>query len=313
MTNNKTKLFANIAILTTIVFWGVSSSVVKIALREVPPSTLALIRFTIASIILLAITKALYPSVRIEKKDRKGIVLCGLVGVTIYFIFENYGLSMINAANATIILASIPLFTIVMERIINKTPIGLKKGAGVIMSMAGVILVIGNSISVNTELKEIMGSLLMLGAAICWVIYSLINKPLEGKYPIILLSAYQSLYGGLFLIPFALLERRDWEPISLVSWLSILYLALFCSALCYYLYLYALMGLGASQTNVYINLMPFIGVFAAYFILRERLYLLQLLGGLVVLAGIWTVNNSKSDTASQAANDKKINSASIEA
>lgn len=312
MTNIKTKLFANIAILTTITFWGVSSSIVKIALREVPPSTLALIRFIIASIILHIITKALYPNVHLEKKDRKGIVLCGLVGVTIYFIFENYGLSMINAANATIILASIPLFTIAMDRIINKTPIGIKKGIGVIMSMVGVIMVIGNSISVNTEFKEVIGSLLMLGAAVCWVIYALLNKPLEGKYPIIFLTAYQSLYGGLFLIPFALFERKGWGPISLTSWLCIFYLALFCSALCYYLYLYALKGLGATQTNVYINLMPFIGVFAAYFILGERLYMLQLLGGLVVLAGILIVNYSKPNT-DQSTDEKKVKSASIEA
>lgn len=305
MTNMKAKLLANMAILTTITFWGVSSSIVKIALREVPPSTLALIRFIIASVILHTITKILYPNIQLEKKDRKGLILCGLIGVTVYFIFENYGLSMINAANATIILASIPLFTIAMERIVYKTPIGMKKGIGVVMSMVGVILVIGNSISVNAELKEITGSLLMLGAAISWAIYSFLNRPLEGKYPIIFLTAHQSFYGGLFLIPFALLERKGWGPISLTSWLCILYLALFCSALCYYLYLFALKSLGATQTNVYINLMPFIGVFAAYFILGERLYMLQLLGGIVVLAGIYTVNRSKSNTVRQSPDQNK--------
>lgn len=304
MKTEKIKLLSHVAILTTITFWGVSSSVVKIALREVPPSTLALLRFIIASCILHIITKVLYPNLKLEKKDTKRVFLCGIVGVTIYFLFENYGLSLINAANATIILAVIPLFTIAVERIIYKVPIGFNKGLGVALSIVGVSLVIGNSISVKADIKEIIGSLLMLGAAFCWVIYSMISKGLEGKYPTIFITAYQSLFGGIFLIPFALLERGSWGPISVVSWISILYLAFFCSALCYYLYLFALKSLGATQTNVYINLMPFIGVFAAYFILGERLYFLQLVGGIVVLLGIVAVSYTKPKSISEALIDK---------
>jgi len=284
---------ANLAILTTIIFWGVSSSVVKIALRDVPPATLALIRFIIASGILLLATEVLYPNIKLAKEDKNKMVLGGLIGVTIYFIFENYGLSLINAANATIILALIPLFTIAIDKFTYKIPIGPHKGLGVVLSIIGVSLVIGKSISVKADISEIIGSLLMLGAALCWVMFSMVNRGLQGKYPTLFLTAYQGLFGGVFLIPFALLERGSWRPISVTSWISIFYLAIFCSALCYYLYLFALKNLGATKTNIYINLMPFIGVFAAYFILGERLYFIQLIGGLVVLSGILAVSYSK--------------------
>ncbi len=284
------KGLANLAIVMTIIFWGVSASSNKIALREVPPSTLALIRFTIASFILHFINRIKNPHIKCHKADKLPMALCGLVGVTIYFIFENYGLSFISAANATILLASIPLFTVVIEAIVSRKSIDIKKGVGVTLSIIGVGLVIGNSISVSANNKEIIGSILMLGAALSWVFYSIMSKKIDGKYPTIFISYQQNLYGALFLIPFSLIERRNWRPIGFISWANIIYLALICSALCYYLYLYALKNLGATKTNVYINLMPLIGVIAAYLLLGEKLYLMQLIGGFFILLGIYVVN-----------------------
>lgn len=303
--NTNNRMRATVAMLLTITFWGISASSNKIALREVPPSTLALIRFTIASMVLWIIKQKMNPDMKAKQQDRLPLILGGLIGVTFYFLFENYGLSYINASNATIILASIPVFTLIIEAVYYKQPIGLQKGSGAALSILGVIMVIGNSFSINTTIQEVLGSLLMIGAALCWVIYSMINKGLEGKYPTMFLTFQQSRYGALFLLPFALLERGRWQPIGMLSWVNILYLALICSALCYFLYLYALKHLGPSQTNVYINLMPFIGVFAANAMLGERLYPLQMLGGGIIIAGIYVVNyRSKKGTESVVEGEK---------
>lgn len=292
MKGNK-KVLANIAVLMTILFWGISTSSNKIAIREVPPSTLALIRFIIACSILYILNKKINPDVKVDKEDVPRMMLCGLVGVTIYFNFENYGVSLINAANATILLASIPLFTVLLDWIVFKKPIGLQKSIGIFLSIIGVICVIGNSLTINASYKEIIGTLLMIGAALSWATYSIISKKIDGKYPTIVLSCYQNLYGALFLIPFSLVEYKKWQPISLYTWSHILYLALICSALCYFLYLFALKNLGATSTNIYINLMPFVGIIAAYFMLGERLYPLQILGGGIIVLGVCIVNLEK--------------------
>lgn len=287
------KLLANIAILITVFFWGISTSSNKIAIREVPPSTLALLRFLIASIILYIINKKLNPNLKIEKADMPRMMLCGLIGVTIYFNFENYGVSLINAANATILLASIPLFTVVLERIVFKKSIGLQKSIGILFSIVGVGFVIGNSLSINPSAREITGTLLMIGAALSWAVYSIISKKMEGKYPTIFLSTYQNIYGALFLIPFSLIEYKKWQPISMFTWWHIIYLALICSALAYFLYLFALKNLGATSTNIYINLLPFVGIIAAYIMLGEKLYPLQILGGGIIVLGVGIVNIEK--------------------
>lgn len=292
MIKNK-KVLANLSVMLTVIFWGISTSSNKIAIREVPPSTLALFRFFIASIVLFVINKKINPSMKMDKEDLPRMMLCGLIGVTIYFNFENYGVSLINASNAIILLASIPLFTIVLERIVFKKTIGMKKSFGIILSIIGVIFVIGNSLSINGNPKEIIGTLLMIGAALSWAIYSIISKKIEGKYPTIFLSYYQNIYGALFLIPFSLVEYRRWQPISMYTWGHILYLALICSALCYFLYIFALKNLGPTSTNIYINLMPFVGIIAAYIMLGERLYPLQILGGIVIVLGVCIVNLEK--------------------
>ena len=195
-----------------------------------------------------------------------------------------------SAANGTIILASIPLFTIVMEVIWYKTPVGFNKGLGVLVSMLGVILVIGNSITIETDINEIIGIFLMLGAAISWAVYSMISKGFDPKIPTITITAYQMLYGTIFLYPTTIVEKFQWQMVSGLTIFSVLYLAILCSALGCFLYLYSLKELGASNTNVYINLMPFVGVFGAFVILGESLSLTQYLGGAVIVFGVYLVN-----------------------
>ena len=288
MKSNKVK--ANILILLTVFFWGISATNTKIVLGEVPPGTLAFIRFSLASLLLWAINRKVHPEMRMAKEDRKRMIFCGASGITLYFIFETYGISLISAANATILLASIPIFTMLGERVFLKRKVKKVETIGAVVTLAGVGLVIGNSLNISGGYQEMVGSLLLIGAALCWVIFSLANKALENKYSTLFNSTYQSIFGSLFLLPVALMEYQSWGPISMISWGNILYLTLFCSALCTFMYLSALKELGATITNVYINLMPFVGVLAAFIVLKETLYPLQVVGGIVIVVGISVAN-----------------------
>ncbi len=288
MKNKRAK--ANILILLTVFFWGISATNTKIVLEEVPPGTLAFIRFSLASLLLWGINRRVNPKMGLAKKDRKRMMFCGAAGISLYFILETYGISLISAANATILLASIPIFTLLGERVFLKRRIKKAETLGAVVTLAGVGLVIGNSFNVSGGYRELIGSMLLIGAALSWVVFSLANKTLEHKYSILFNSTYQSIFGSLFLLPVALMEYQSWGPISMVSWGNILYLTLFCSALCTFMYLSALKELGATITNVYINLMPFVGVLAAFMVLKETLYPLQILGGIIIVIGISLAN-----------------------
>lgn len=299
------KIKANILILLTVLFWGISATNTKIVLEEVPPGTLAFLRFSMASLLLWGINRKINPTMRLAKKDRKRMVFCGVSGISLYFILETYGISLISAANATILLASIPIFTMLGERVFLKRAIRREESIGAVVTLGGVGLVIGNSLNISGGYQEMIGSMLLIGAALSWVVFSLANKTLENKYSILFNSTYQSIFGSLFLLPVALMEYNRWGPISMISWGNILYLTLFCSALCTFMYLSALKELGATITNVYINLMPFVGVLAAFLVLKETLYPLQIVGGIIIVIGI-SVANLKPGWRKQGYKSKKV-------
>lgn len=293
MNNNK---LSTLAVLATVFFWGGSGSITKIALREISPSLLVSTRTLLAGVLLLLISKKVYGNISLPKQVHKLLALCGLVGYSIYFLVESYGYSLLTAANGTLILAAIPLFTVIIEVVWMKQSISVNKAFGILVSMLGVALVIGKSISVSGGFNEILGSLFMLGAALSWAVFSILTKGFDSKYPSVLLTAYQMLYGVVFLIPALFLEGISLSALSFGNFQtlgSIMYLALFCSALSCFLFLFALKGMGPSSANVYLNLMPLVGVIVAYFVLGETLSPIQYIGGAIIVTGVFLSNNTK--------------------
>lgn len=285
---------ANLAIIATVIFWGMSFVSSKAILNAgVPPFTMAFLRFFIASLILLPILKRTQPHTHIRKEDRGPLVLSALSGVTIYFLFETWGIKLTSAASASMIVASVPVFTICAEYIIYKSNISPIKWIGVLMSIVGVYFIIKRGQSGQNNPQALWGNLLMLGACLSWVAYILISKGLNARFSGLALTTYQSLFGALFLFPLALLEYKLWRPISLIAWMNIIYLAVFCSAISYFLYIYSLSHLDSVVVSSYVNLIPLVSALGSAFILGEEITLQQLLGGAIVIAGVYIVNLKK--------------------
>lgn len=112
------------------------------------------------------------------------------------------------------------------------------------------------------------------------------------------LATCLSTYAGtLFLIPFAALTLKNegWPDIHLNGWVAIVYLGAFASAVSYFLYNKALETLTASQVGNFVNLDPVIGVIIALIFLHERISALQIVGALMVLAGIWLTSTKNKE------------------
>ncbi|HEY5990448.1 MAG TPA: DMT family transporter, partial [Streptosporangiaceae bacterium] len=163
-------------------------------------------------------------------------------------------------------------------------PISLKSGAGIALSFAGVVLLIGRARAAGGS-NRALGDLLVIAAAFLWAAYSLHGKTIN-HVPKLAVVTYEAIYGTLLLAPFALLVSPRWRPVSPASALGVAYLGVMCSAVTYLLYNYALKTLAASQVTAFLNLVPVAGAGAAVLLLGERLQLVQLLGGGVILAGV---------------------------
>ncbi len=287
-------ILANLAIIATVIFWGMSFVSSKAILNAgVPPFTMAFLRFLIASLMLLPILYRTQPRTRIPKESRVPLLLSALFGVTIYFLFETWGIKLTSAASASMIIASIPVFTICAEYVVYKNNISPIKWLGVLLSIAGVYFIIKRGQASENNPQALLGNLLMLGACLSWVAYILISKGLNGRFSDLALTTYQNLFGALFLLPLALLEYKLWRPISPVAWINIIYLAVFCSAISYFLYIYSLSHLDSVVISSYVNLIPVVSALGSAFILGEEITLQQILGGAIVIAGVYIVNLKK--------------------
>ena len=287
------------ALTVVVILWGMSFTSTKIILNTgFPPLTIALLRFAIASAVMLAILKARNKRLSIPKGDILPLGLSGLLGVTLYFFFENRGIKLTSASNASLIIATIPVFTVAAEMVFFRHRVPLVKMGGIGLSIAGVYFLINPGAAAGwtpggaspSSANGLAGSLLMLGACFSWVAYIILSKKFAQKLPRLTLTTYQFLFGTLFLIPLSLFERRAWVAMGTHAWLNLLFLALLCSAAGYFLYLYGLFRLDPTTVSSYINLIPVVGALSGIFVLGERLVSTQIIGGAAVIAGVVIVN-----------------------
>lgn len=289
----RSKLVAIIAILLTVVFWGYSFVSTKIILEELPPITIAFFRQLIASIVLIMFLYIKKLFVKMPIRDVLLLAASSLFGIVFYFLFENIGLKYTTASNASIIVAAVPIFTLISEYFFYKFKVTKRVIACVIISIIGVVLVIFEQGSIDFSSGSTKGNLLMIGAMISWVIYTIICKSFAEKYKGIVITAYQMIAASILFIPFTIPEISQWHSISTYSLVNLLYLALFCSALAYYLYNLAVKGLGATVSSMFLNLIPVVSIIGGVFVLGERISLLQIGGMLLIMISLFFVGNKE--------------------
>lgn len=292
----KNILVAHIFCLMTMIIWGLSFVSIDFCLKVFRPMTLAFIRFALASIVMWVIFKQRGKIDKLEKKDYAKMAISGIIGISVYFYFENNGILHTDPSIASLLLATIPLFSLFGDVIIFKERLTLRKWMGIIVSLAGVVLIIGFKGGGQISIK---GNIFMLGAVMAWVIYSIMTKPLTEKYSQTTIVYYQAVFGALALLPFTFFEKNDWSKVDLPVALNVLYLAIFCSIIGYIMYVYAVDGLGVSISSFYINLMPLVTVVGSYFILGTVIGRNVVIGGALVISSVFLISETKRGNVSQ--------------
>lgn len=278
------KKLAHIIALLLMILWGVSYLSIKVVVMEVNPVLSAFYRFFISSIILFAIIKVKYPNEKILKEDRVKMALGGLFGVAFYFFFENYSVFYTSASNVAILMSSIPVFTVIAQRVVFKEKLTTWKLCGTILSAIGIIIIIASKERISLFSKGTIGDLMALFSALCWVAYNIITSKFKGNYRSITVTTYQGIWGCLFLSPSLFFSTIE-LPSAKAS-MNIMFLAVFCSCIGYAMYIFCLKHLGATVISTYINLQPIVSLISAYLILKEGIISLQIIGCVIIIFGV---------------------------
>ncbi|GAB1454721.1 MAG: DMT family transporter [Spirochaetia bacterium] len=284
------KKTAIILATATAFIWGMSFLSIKTAVTVVPPMSLGLFRFIVASIVLFIVFIARRKPFLLTLKDLPLMAGSGLVGVTLYFMGENNGILLLSASEASIIVGTIPVLTMITERVFMRGKISAAQYGGAGLSAIGVSLIVIESLRLS---PAPLGYLFMGMAAMSWVGYVFLTKPLLAKYDSLEITFWQSAFGALGFLPFAFFEHIAWSAMSALIVANVLYLGIFCSAIGYLFYIISLDSLGPGVSSVFINLIPVVSVASSFVILGERLSLIQMMGGLIAIGGVYTTSLAK--------------------
>ena len=279
-------------------FWGGTWIAGRIIAREVSaPLGIAAIRFVVTAMVLAAallLSGRMLPRLR---SSREWGVVCGLgfFGIFLYGLCFFYGLQHITAGRGALVVALNPVVIVLAAWLFGHERMNRRKALGSAIALAGCLTVIGN----GNPLALIQGTVgvgewLIIGCVLSWAAYTFIGRQATKTLSPLATTLYGSLVGAAFL-GIAALVQGDMAPATWSGqvWAAMLFLAIFGTAIAYTWFTEAVHQLGAGHASIFINLVPVFAVLQAALLLDERLGLSVLVGGLLVIAGVWLTTQQK--------------------
>ena len=279
-----TKLLNKWIVLSfTIIFWGIAFTAIKYSMVFLNPFELASLRFVIADAFFL-VSIAIRGS-KVEIRDMPAIFLLGLFGVTIYHVFLNAGEIHVTSGIASLIIATAPIFVLILSWIFLGERITSLKVMGVLIAFAGVA-----ALSKPESGGNPLGILLIFISSLSAAAYTVLGKRLMNRYDSFTLTSFAMLLGSIPIIYFSIpgveviLAKPD---VGLI--LSVTFLGIFSTYLGYLGWYYFLEREEASRASVFLLAIPFVALISGAVMLNETITLLTIAGGLAVVIGILLV------------------------
>lgn len=278
------------ALFFAMMFWGLSFVWTRQLLEVFTPLLIIFFRLILSFLILISIAKLSRKLQKIQKKDYLFIFLLSITQPFLYFIFEGYGIKYTSASIASILIATIPLFTPIGAYLLYRDKLTRMNIFGLLISFSGVVLVVadfGKDLSFSW-----FGILMLFLAVIMGSVYGLGLKKLTVNYNSITITTYQNLIGIFLFLP--LIFAFEWnnlltspEKITTDLAISFFNLALFASSFAFVLFTYGISKIGPTKASAFSNSIPIFTMVFAYFVLDESLTLVKLGGISVVLFGLF--------------------------
>jgi drug/metabolite transporter (DMT)-like permease len=279
----KVYLFAVLSML----FWGLSFVWFKIVVKWYEPVTIIFLRLVISGALMMGFMLITGSFQVIKRRHLKYFLLLSFTQPFLYFLGESFGLKLVSPTIASVVIATIPLFTPFAAYYMVRERVSMSIIVGLAFSFAGILLMLINpDLSLNASPK---GVLLLFVAVFAAVAYSVIIRKISYEYNPVTIITYQNLVGALYFLPLFLIF--DFENFIAVKptrelVLAMLQLAVFASTLAYVFYIIAIKQIGVIKANIFTNLIPvFTGVFS-FIILDEEFTWLKIFGMMLVLCGV---------------------------
>lgn len=264
-----------------------------VAVESVPPFTIAAIRFGAASVMLFAWARlANRPLSPIAARDWPMILGLAVTAVAGYNWLFLTGLTLAPASDGAIIVPGLaPVFTVIIASVALGERLGTRGILGLAVAGIGLFLVVRPG--GEADGTRLLGDLLFLAGAVLWGVYSVLARVASRRFNPVSTTLYGIAIGSVILVPLALLEGGATTlasaPIEALA--GIAYLALFGTVGAFVLLNLGVARIGASRASAFALLVPVVGVLTSVAFLNEELGPTTVVGGAIVLIGLWLVEH----------------------
>jgi drug/metabolite transporter (DMT)-like permease len=312
---SNSKLLPYIEAVFAVAVWGASFIATKVVLQDIHPVTIVWLRFSMG-VVLLGIAVAIRRQFRVlDRKEWPYFALLGFLAITFHQWLQSNALRTSEAGTTAWIVSTTPVFMALLGWTMLREKLSWIMIVGIFLAFAGVLFVVYDgdlrAISLGSFGKP--GDTLILISAVNWAVVSVLSRRGLKLYPATLMMFYlmvlgwaftsilffagpvfdgssnpfvQSFLAGPGLVDIANLTRE--------GWLGILFLGIFCSGLAYIAWYDALQALTTAQTGVFLYFEPLFAVAVAFVVLGEAITVASLVGGGIIILGVWLVNRPDS-------------------
>jgi drug/metabolite transporter (DMT)-like permease len=283
-------------LLLMILIWGANYSVVKSAIREIPPQAFNVLRMGVASAVFAA---ALFARglPRVPRADLARLALLGTIGHFVYQVCFMAGLSRTTASNSALIIGCSPVAVSIASALAGHERVPRAQWAGVLLSVAGIYLVVGTGAEFGGN--SLTGDLFTLGAVCCWAVYTVGSRPLLARYSPLAVTGI-TMFSGTALYAAASagqLAQVDWGRVPGWAWASMVLSAVLALNVAYLIWYTSVQRIGNVRTSAYSNVVPLVAMFVAAVALGEAIGPSKLAGAAAILTGVVTTRIAARRTA----------------
>jgi drug/metabolite transporter (DMT)-like permease len=291
---HKTKFIPYLEALFAVLVWGASFIATKIAVGQMSPTAVVWLRFAMGLPILLVAV-----IIRKQFAFPKGnewwyFVLLGFLGITFHQWLQSNGLKTAQASTTAWIVSTSPVFIAILGWLVLKEKLTLLQSSGIALAMVGVLAVVskGDFSTIAVGKFGSYGDFLILISAINWAVFSILSRRGLKNRPSTMMTFWVMTIGWL-ITSVAFFANRgyvEFPQLDLRGWMAMIFLGVFTTGLAYIAWFDALAQLPAVQTGAFLFIEPLTSMVVAAIILSEQITLISVLGGAVILVGIWLVN-----------------------
>jgi drug/metabolite transporter (DMT)-like permease len=284
---SRTAVLTEISLIFAAVFWGLNFAATKYAAESIPPLVIVAFRFTGGGLLLLLILRLLEPESRPGRKDLILMAALGCFGVAIAQSGFTFGVSLTSAASTGLIFATAPVWGLLLGAVLGLERPTIKGILGLALSVVGVAVVVFESLGSGDD--SLVGDLLVLIASVGVGGYTVLSMPLLERHTPLAVAGYPVVFGAPFLLVLSspYLLDLEWGSVGVGSWAAVVFSALFATAFAFAGWQRGISRIGANRVLVYQYLITVVGVASGIVFFGETLGIEKIVGGAVILIGVY--------------------------